>query len=115
MLLISSLILGLALAVFSFSTSWYFSLALIVFVGLGQSGRMTLSNTLLQYYVKDGYRGRVMSFYMMEFGLTSFGTFAAGLIAEAIGVQWAVGGFAMLLAIISILALVFVPRIRRLD
>ncbi len=115
MLLASSLILGLALIGFSFSSSWYLSLALIIFVGLGQTGRMALSNTLLQYYVEDEYRGRVMSILMMEFGLTSLGTFGAAILAEAIGVQWAVGGFAMVLVFLSILALAFVPRIRRLD
>ena len=115
MLLASSLIIGLALIGFAFSTSWYLSLGLIVFVGLGSTGRMTLGNTLLQYYVKDEYRGRVMSVYMTEFGLTSFGTFAAGVMAEALGVQWVVGGFAMTLVFITILAFAFVPRIRKLD
>ncbi len=113
MLLVSSLILGLALAGFSFSSSWYLSLAMIVFVGLGQAGRMTLGNTLVQYYVEDEYRGWVMSLYAMEFGLTSFGTFAAGLMAEAVGVQWAVGGFAMVLVFMAVLALSLVPRIRK--
>jgi len=115
MLLVSSLILGLALVGFSLSSSWYLSLALIVFVGLGQTGRMTLGNTLLQYYTEDEYRGRVMSVYLMEFGLMSFGVFTAGLIAEAMGVQWAVGGFAIVLVFLSILALAFVPRLRKLD
>ncbi|MBA7637305.1 Enterobactin exporter EntS [subsurface metagenome] len=115
MFLASCVILSLALVGFSFSNSWPLSLALIVFVGLGSTGRMTLSNNLIQYYVEDEYRGRVMSVYMMEFGLTSFGTFAAGVMAEAIGVQWAVGGFALVLVFLSILAIVFVPRIRKLD
>jgi len=115
MLLAGSLLLGLALVGFSFSSSWYLSLALIVFVGLGQTVRMTLSNTLIQYYVDDEYRGRVMSIYMMEFGLMGFGVFGAGVLAEAIGVQWAVGGFAMVLVLVSILALAFLPRIRKLD
>lgn len=115
MLLISCLILGIALTGFSFSSSWYLSLSLVVFIGLGQTARMALSNTLLQYYSTDEYRGRVMSIYMMEFGLSSFGTFGAGLLAESIGVQWAVGGFAMVLVLLMILALVFVPRLRRLD
>lgn len=114
-LLVGSLVLGLALTGFSFSTSWPLSLALIVFVGVGQTVRMTLSNTLVQYYVEDEYRGRVMSIMMMEFGLASFGTFAAGVLAETMGVQWAVGGFAMTLVVLSILALAFVPRLRRLD
>lgn len=115
MLLASGVILGLALVNFSFSTSYSLSLAVMVIVGLGQTGRMTLGNTLLQYYVEDEYRGRVMSIYMMQFGLSSFGTFAAGLIAEAMGVQWAVGGFAMGLVFLSILTLAFLPRIRNLD
>ncbi len=115
MLLASGVIMGLALVGFSFSGSYSLSLVLMVVVGLGQTGRMTLGNTLLQYYVADEYRGRVMSIYMMEFGLTSFGVFAAGLIAEAMGVQWAVGGFAMVLVLLSILALAFIPRIRNLD
>ena len=115
MLLSSCLLLGLALTGFAFSGSWYLSLALIVFVGLGMTGRMTLGNTLIQYYVDDDYRGRVMSIYMMEFGLVSFGTFAAGVMAETVGVQWAIGGFAMLLVVLTLLAFVLIPRIRKLD
>jgi MFS family permease len=116
LLLVSALIIGLSLTGFAFSSSWPLSLGLIVIVGLGTTGRMTLGNTLIQYYVDNEYRGRVMSIYMMEFGLTSFGTFAAGLMADtAIGVQWTVGGFAMVLIAISMAALVFAKRLRRLD
>ncbi|MDP2729733.1 MAG: MFS transporter [Dehalococcoidales bacterium] len=115
MLLASSLTLGLALAGFSFSSSWSLSLALIVFVGLGQAGRMSLSNTLLQSYSEEEYRGRIMSIYMMQFGLQSFSSFAAGLLAEGVGIQWAIGGFAMVLVFLCIMALFFVPRLRKLD
>ena len=115
MLLVSGVILGLALTGFSFSSSYYLSLGWMVVVGLGQTGRMTLGNTVLQYYVKDEYRGRVMSIYLMQFGLSSFGAFAAGLLTEALGVQWAVGGFAMVLVFLSIMTLFFVTRIRKLD
>jgi len=111
----SSLLLSLALTAFSFSASWNVSLALIIFVGLGQSGQMTLAGTLIQYYVDPAYLGRVMSILMMQFGLISFSTFAAGLLAEAVGVQWAVGGFAMGLVLLSVLMLAFVPRLRNLD
>ena len=77
--------------------------------------RQVLSNTLLQYYVEDEYRGRVMSILLMEFGVTSLGTFGAALLTEVIGVQWAVGGFAMILVFLCIMGLVFLPRLRRLD
>jgi tetrahydromethanopterin S-methyltransferase subunit E len=76
---------------------------------------MTLAGTLIQYYVDPVYLGRVMSILMMQFGLISFSTFAAGVLAEAVGVQWAVGGFAMGLILLSVLVLAFVPRLRNLD
>lgn len=115
MLLVSGIVLGLALTGFSFSSVWISSVAFIIFIGVGQTGRMTLANTLLQYYVKDEYRGRVMSVYMMEFGLTSFGVFFTTLLAEQVGVQWAVGSLAITLVVLSTAFLIFVPRIRNLD
>ncbi|MBI2856335.1 MAG: MFS transporter, partial [Chloroflexi bacterium] len=121
MLLWGSFILGVALVGFSFSAFWFPSLAwplalgFIVVVGVGQTARMTLGNTLLQYYVKDEYRGRVMSLMMMEFGLTSFGVFFAGVMVDQVGVQWSVGGLAIILVVFSLLAVAFIPRIRKLD
>ncbi len=115
MMLVSCFLLGLGLTVFSFSSSWHLSLAFIVLVGLGQAGRMTLGNALLQYYSVDEYRGRVMSFNMMEFGIQSLSTFGVALLTEAMGVQWAVGGFAMALVVVAILTLIFVPSLRKLD
>ncbi len=113
--LVSGLILGAALAVFSFSLSMPLSIGLMVLVGLGQSGRMTLGNTLLQSYTDANYLGRVMSINMMDMGLSQLATCFAGLLAESIGVQWAIGGFAMVLSFLSILAFVFVTRVRELD
>ena len=115
LLLLGTLILGVALVGFAFSKSWSLSLVLIAFVGIGQSSRMALGNTLVQYYVDDNYRGRVMSIYMMNFGLMGLGVFVAGILAEYLGVQRVVGGLAAILALLSILAIAFVPRIRNLD
>ena len=115
MLALSALVLGVALMAFAFSRSWPLSLGLIVLVGLGQTGRMTLSSTLVQSHVDNEYMGRVMSVFMMQFGFTSFSTFFAGVLTEAVGVQWAIGSFALALALISVLVIAFVPRIRRMD
>jgi MFS family permease len=115
LLLVSGLLSGLSLIAFSFSTSWGVSLAFMALVGLSQTGRVTISNALLQSYVEEGYMGRVMSIFMMQWGFVSMGTFLAGLMAEAIGVQWVVGGFALALFILSILALACAPRIRTLE
>jgi MFS family permease len=115
MMLVGGIAVGLALAGFSFSNLWYLSLGLIALVGFSQTGQMALSNTLIQYYVDPTYRGRVMSIMMMQFGLMSFSSFVAGLLAEVVGVQWAVGGFAMTLVLISFLAFIFLRRVRNLD
>ena len=115
MLIISSIFIGLALLGFSYSVNWVLSLFLISLVGFAHASRMTLSNTLLQYYTQPEYRGRVMSVYMMEIGFMSFGAFGAGLLADAFGAPRALGGFSMILVIISLTALIFLPKIRKLD
>ncbi len=115
LLLVCSLILGLALVSFSFSHSYAFSIGLMLFIGLAQSGRQTLGTTLLQSYTDAEHLGRVMSINMMDMGLSSLGTFLTGLLAENIGAPWAIGGFAMVLVFLSISALLFMPRIRKLD
>ena len=115
LLIITGLILGLAVLGFAASSWWYGSLALMVFIGIGSANRMTLSNTLLQSYASDSYRGRVLSIYAMETGLTSFGGFLAAMLAEAVGAPWAVGSMAMLLVGVVVIVLVFSPRLRRLE
>ena len=115
MLLGSGVLLGLSLASFSLSNSWYASLAMVSIVGLAQSGQMAVGTTLIQYYVDPKYMGRVMSIMLMQWGLVSFGAFIAGILTESLGVQMALGGFAVLLVLMSIATLIFVPRIRRLE
>ncbi|MBW2621807.1 MAG: MFS transporter, partial [Deltaproteobacteria bacterium] len=66
-------------------------------------------------YVEDAYRGRVMSVYLMEFGLMSFSVFFVGVLADVIGIQLAVGGAAILLIFTSMYFLLFSSRIRNLD
>lgn len=115
MLLASGILSGIALVFFSFSKSWGLSLGLIIFVGLGQTMRGTIGSALLQSYAKPEYMGRVMSIFMMQWGIMNLCTFTVGLIAEVIPVQFVLGGFALALIIVSILAVLLVRRIRRLD
>ncbi|MCX7912840.1 MAG: MFS transporter, partial [Dehalococcoidales bacterium] len=96
-MLFAGLVMALATVGFSFSRNWYLSLFLNAFIGLGSSGQMALGNSLVQYYSDPSYRGRVMSFFMLGFGLSSLGAFFAGFMAEAIGVQWACGALAIAL------------------
>ena len=116
MMLIGNIILGVALFSFALSTSYPLSLVLIGFVGVGQMVQMALGTTLIQYYSDPVYLGRLMSIMMMQFGLMSFSTFIAGALTELTGnVQWAIGGLALILVVLSISAIIFVKRIRNLE
>ncbi|OGO33114.1 MAG: hypothetical protein A2Z29_02040 [Chloroflexi bacterium RBG_16_56_11] len=114
-MLLSGLVMSLALLVFAFSQWWYLSLFIIMLVGMGNTGQMALGNSLIQYYTDATYRGRVMSFFMMGFGFGSLGAFFAGILAQAYGVQWAVGGMAFVLVIITLWVLAFARPLRKLD
>jgi len=114
-LLAGSVLLGVTLTAFSFSTLWYASLVFIFFVGLGDTTRMTVGNALLLYYSDHAYWGRVMSLQAMAFGISSLGVVIAALLAQEIGAQWAIGGLALLLVAISASAFAFLPRLRKLE
>lgn len=113
--IIGSLVLGIALIAFSWSTSVAITIPVMLFIGVGQSVRMALSNVLVQAYTEDQYRGRVMSIYMMEMSLVQVGVFAVGIASEIIGVQWALGLCSAALVVLSIATLALVPRMRDLD
>ena len=115
LLLLSMLSTGVALVTFSASPWYYLSLLIIPFLGVGQAGRMSLSNALVQGNTVDAYRGRVMSIYMMEFGLNSVAVFGVAVLAGVVGVEWAIGGAGALLLVIAIYCLTSVSRIRELD
>lgn len=114
-MLAGTLGLSLALIVFAFSKSWPLSIGIMILVGLGLTVRLTLSNTLAQHFTSDEYRGRVMGTYDMQMPLTGLSIYLMGALTESIGVQWAVGGSAMLLAMICLSALFFIPRLRKLE
>jgi len=92
--------LGVSLICFSFSTSFWLSVALLLPAGYSMMLQMACSNTLIQTMVPDHLRGRVMSVYSMMFmGMAPFGAFFGGALADRIGapITIAVGGAACVL------------------
>ena len=95
--------LGISLFLFSFSTSFWISAALLLPCGYSMMLQMACSNTLIQTIVPDHLRGRVMSLYSMMFmGMAPFGAFFGGALANRIGAPMtvAVGGIACVLGAI---------------
>ncbi len=115
LLLVSGVILSVAIILFTWSESWVIALAVMPLAGIGTTMHMAMTATIVQYYVEPDYRGRMQSFVTMTVGLSGLGTFVAGMLADLIGIQWAVGGMAILLLIVSIGFILFFPRLSLLD
>jgi MFS family permease len=115
LLLISSGILGVTLLLFSWSTWFWVSAGILVALGVGQSGRMSLSQVLVQSYTESEYRGRVMSVFMMEMSLMQLAVFVVGVVANIVGPQWAFGGTAVLTIGVVLYGFLFLPTLRRLQ
>lgn len=115
LLIASIVVLGLALLAFSASSMFWLSIGIVIVLGVGQAGRQSLSNILIQTHVDNEFRGRISSIMMMEMGLESLGTFGISVLAEVIGVQWALGGVAVGLLCVALVIMLFVPSYRRLD
>jgi predicted MFS family arabinose efflux permease len=113
-LLAGALVLGIALLAFAWSTNYWLSVFFLTFVGLGQAARMSLSNVLIQSYVEDEFRGRVMSIYMLEMSLLSVAIYPISVMADLIGPQITVGISAVCL-IVLVLGLFTYPTYRNLD
>ena len=91
---------GVSLMLFSFSRSFWLSVALLLPVGYFVMLQMAASNTLVQVMVPDALRGRVMSVYSMMFmGLAPLGSLLGGALADRLGAPWtvAIGGAASVL------------------
>jgi MFS family permease len=97
---------GIAMACYALSDSIYTSFPLIFLLGLITASYGTFNDTLVQTYVDDAYRGRVLAVYTMFWGLTPIGGLIAGAMAHVVGVQAA-------LFINAMLVLCYVPILLR--
>jgi len=91
---------GVSLILFSFSKSFWLSVALLLPVGYFIMLQMASSNTLIQVMVPDALRGRVMAVYSMMFmGMAPLGALLGGALSDRLGAPWtvAMGGFASVL------------------
>lgn len=111
----SSVLVGVSTMAFSLSDAAWVAWLMLVVVGIGSAGRMAMGQVLVQEYLEDSYRGRVMSIYMMQFSLMSVGTFIAGLYMELVGPHTALASLGVLLVVATTAFLVLVPRFRNLD
>ncbi len=88
---------GISLMLFSFSTSFWLSVVLLLPVGYFIMLQMASSNTLIQVMVPDELRGRMMAVYSMMFmGMAPLGALLGGALSDRVGAPLtvAIGGLA---------------------
>ena len=87
---------AIGIFVFGFSSVMWLSLLAQMLIGAGLINYMATSNTMLQLFVSDELRGRVMSFYTLSFiGLAPIGSLEVGFIGERVSPQIAVAASAV--------------------
>jgi len=84
-LLVAAAIFGLSLCLLALTKSTALSLLLLAGGGFANALLMSLNQTVLQQTVPDHLRGRVMSVYMLTWGLMPLGTLPIGMVAQSHG------------------------------
>lgn len=101
---LASVISGAALAVFALNSHLGLAYPILMVLGFSMIIAIAGGNTMIQTWVRDDMRGRVMATFSMAFlGTAPLGSLAAGSIAHAVGVRptlLACGLLAMLIGLI---------------
>ena len=114
LLLGALVLLGILLMLFSRTTSLPIALVALVGVGAFHILYMSVANTTLQVIVPDALRGRVMSLYMLDIGLTPFGTLLAGVSTQAFGAPTTLTIMGASVIILAVVVAWRLPQVRRI-
>jgi MFS family permease len=95
--------------------AFWAALGFMALIGLIQSGRITLNNSLLLERTDQQYRGRVMSIWSANFSLMPAGVLPLTIATEFIGAPLALGIMALPLIVISATFAVTSSHLRQLE
>ncbi len=115
LLILSSFISGIGLLLVALIPVYAVAAFLMILLGLGDAGRMSLNQALIMEKADERYRGRVMSIFMLNFGLMPLGVLPAGVLADYLGGQMVVGALGLMLIVITALVLVTQRQLRRVQ
>ena len=98
---------------FSLARTIHLGATVLLFLGLAMLINGALSNGIIQSVVPDELRGRVIATYIFVYvGFPPIGSFLAGLIADYIGVEWAIFGGGLVMLVYAIWAFSKYPEVR---
>ncbi len=115
LLMAGTFISGVGLLLVALVPVYAAAIGIMLVLGLGDSGRRTLNQALIMEVTEDQYRGRVMSVFLMNFGLMPLGVLPAGAIAELLGPRVAVATLAGMVLATTAIIVATQKRIRELQ
>ncbi len=82
----------------------YYGIGLVIMVGFGFGSAVvwSLNQVLIMSHVEDSFRGRVMSIFMINFGLTPLAILPAGLLVDLFGISWVLVGVGILVIVFAL-------------
>lgn len=105
---------GVSLFIFAWSEWYWLSWIILLFVGLGSNGYISLGTTVLQLKVNPELQGRVMSLWYVSAGFMFIGSLPMALVADWVSWPAALAGGAGICLVCTLVLGVWWPTLRRL-
>ena len=115
LLMVGAFSTGIALALVAAIPYYTAATVIMLLMGLGDAGRRTINMGLIMEVSDNRYRGRVMSVFMMNFGLMPLSVLPAGLAADVIGERAVMGVLGIGLIAVAACVLATQKRLRDLN
>lgn len=103
---------GLALLTTSAIPSYFLAAPFMLLLGLGDAANRSLNQTLIMENMDDAYRGRVMSLWMMNFGLMGAGILPASFLSDVFSPRIAFASMGAGITVITLLLFILHRRLR---
>lgn len=115
LLLLGGIVVGASLVLFVSVPVMACTFLFVAVIGASSNVVMVMNNTLVQTHSEVAYRGRVLSVYMMLWGLTPLGTIPAGALADRFGVPIVVIVQGVLTMALFVAAALVRPEIKEME
>ena len=114
LLMASALTFAVSLFVFAWSSSYWVSWAILLFVGLGSMTYISTTTTVLQLTAPREIHGRLLSIWTLSAALMFIGSLPMGVVADTLGWRVALSGGACLCLTVFLCLGIWRPTLRRL-
>ena len=114
-LIVASIMSGIGLVLIAAIPVYNVAAVIMVVLGIGDSGRQALNQTLIIEKASPEFRGRIMSLFMLNYGLMPLSITPAGYLTDYLGGQTVIGFMGIALIAVMIFVLLTQGRLRRLS